>query len=68
MSTSIWVVSSAACPMDGLPSGGLAVTVPPGQTYAADYTGHVLLHTIHEQALQEGSQILQRMVFIGLDH
>ena len=34
----------------------------PRANYAADYTGHVLLHTIHEQCLKHGVHVLQRMV------
>ncbi len=30
----------------------------PRANYAADYTGHVLLHTAHEQCLEAGCEVL----------
>ncbi|MFQ5576478.1 MAG: FAD-binding protein, partial [Anaerolineae bacterium] len=47
------------CVFTRLPDGRLAQRrfgghSAPRATFAADYTGHVLLHTIHEQALRHG--------------
>ncbi|MEW6717642.1 MAG: FAD-binding protein [Chloroflexota bacterium] len=47
------------CVFSRLPDGRIAQRrfgghSVPRAVYAADYTGHVLLHTIHEQALREG--------------
>jgi succinate dehydrogenase / fumarate reductase flavoprotein subunit len=38
----------------------------PRANYAADFTGHVLLHTIHEQALRQGVRFYEEWVALAL--
>lgn len=55
----IYAYEHMGCVFSRLPDGRIAQRrfgghSAPRANYAADYTGHVLLHTIHEQALQHG--------------
>ncbi len=55
----IYEYDHMGCVFSRLPDGRLAQRrfgghSAPRATYAADYTGHVLLHTIYEQALRRG--------------
>jgi succinate dehydrogenase / fumarate reductase flavoprotein subunit len=55
----IYAYEHMGCVFSRLPDGRIAQRrfgghSVPRANYAADYTGHVLLHTIHEQALRHG--------------
>lgn len=55
----IYEYEHLGCTFSRLPDGRVAQRrfgghSAPRATYAADYTGHVLLHTVHEQALRYG--------------
>lgn len=55
----IYAYEHLGCVFSRLPDGRIAQRrfgghSAPRANYAADYTGHVLLHTIHEQALRHG--------------
>ena len=57
----IYAYEHMGCVFSRLPDGRIAQRrfgghSAPRANYSADYTGHVLLHTIHEQALRHGVQ------------
>jgi succinate dehydrogenase / fumarate reductase flavoprotein subunit len=57
----IYAYEHMGCVFSRLPDGRIAQRrfgghSAPRANYSADYTGHVLLHTIHEQALKRGVQ------------
>lgn len=57
----IYAYEHMGCVFSRLPDGRIAQRrfgghSSPRANYSADYTGHVLLHTIHEQALRFGTQ------------
>jgi len=59
------------CVFSRLPDGRIAQRrfgghSAPRANYAADYTGHVLLHTIHEQALQRGVKFYSEWYLLDL--
>ena len=59
------------CVFSRLPDGRIAQRrfgghSAPRANYAADYTGHVLLHTIHEQALKQGVKFYSEWYVLDL--
>jgi succinate dehydrogenase / fumarate reductase flavoprotein subunit len=59
------------CVFSRLPDGRIAQRrfgghSAPRANYAADWTGHVLLHTIHEQALRHGVKFYSEWYALGL--
>ena len=67
----IYEYEHMGCVFSRLPDGRIAQRrfgghSAPRANYAADYTGHVLLHTIHEQALQQGVKFYSEWYLLDL--
>lgn len=67
----IYEYEHMGCVFSRLPDGRIAQRrfgghSAPRANYSADYTGHVLLHTIHEQALQRGVQFYSEWYCLDL--
>lgn len=67
----IYEYEHMGCVFSRLPDGRIAQRrfgghSAPRANYAADYTGHVLLHTIHEQALQKGVKFYSEWYLLDL--
>jgi succinate dehydrogenase/fumarate reductase flavoprotein subunit len=67
----IYEYEHMGCVFSRLPDGRIAQRrfgghSAPRANYAADYTGHVLLHTIHEQALQHGVKFYSEWYLLDL--
>jgi len=67
----IYEYEHMGCVFSRLPDGRIAQRrfgghSAPRANYAADYTGHVLLHTIHEQALKQGVKFYSEWYLLDL--
>ncbi len=67
----IYEYEHMGCVFSRLPDGRIAQRrfgghSAPRANYAADYTGHVLLHTIHEQALHQGVKFYSEWYLLDL--
>jgi len=67
----IYEYEHMGCVFSRLPDGRIAQRrfgghSAPRANYAADYTGHVLLHTIHEQALRRGVKFYSEWYLLDL--
>ena len=67
----IYEYEHMGCVFSRLPDGRIAQRrfgghSAPRANYAADYTGHVLLHTIHEQALKQGVKFYSEWYVLDL--
>ncbi len=67
----IYEYEHMGCVFSRLPDGRIAQRrfgghSSPRANYSADYTGHVLLHTIHEQALRHGVQFYSEWYCLDL--
>jgi succinate dehydrogenase / fumarate reductase flavoprotein subunit len=67
----IYEYEHMGCVFSRLPDGRIAQRrfgghSSPRANYAADYTGHVLLHTIHEQALKQGVNFYSEWYLLDL--
>ena len=67
----IYKYEHMGCVFSRLPDGRIAQRrfgghSAPRANYAADYTGHVLLHTIHEQALKQGVNFYSEWYLLDL--
>jgi succinate dehydrogenase/fumarate reductase flavoprotein subunit len=67
----IYEYEHMGCVFSRLPDGRIAQRrfgghSAPRANHAADYTGHVLLHTIHEQALQQGVKFYSEWYLLDL--
>ena len=67
----VYAYEHMGCVFSRLPDGRIAQRrfgghSAPRANYAADWTGHVLLHTIHEQALRHGVRFYSEWVLLDL--
>ncbi len=67
----VYAYEHMGCVFSRLPGGRIAQRrfgghSAPRANYAADWTGHVLLHTIHEQALRHGLRFCSEWVLLDL--
>jgi succinate dehydrogenase / fumarate reductase, flavoprotein subunit len=67
----IYEYEHMGCVFSRLPDGRIAQRrfgghSAPRANYAADYTGHVLLHTIHEQAVRQGVKFYSEWYLLDL--
>jgi succinate dehydrogenase / fumarate reductase flavoprotein subunit len=67
----VYAYEHMGCVFSRLPDGRIAQRrfgghSAPRANYAADWTGHVLLHTIHEQALRHGVHFYSEWVLLDL--
>jgi succinate dehydrogenase / fumarate reductase flavoprotein subunit len=67
----VYAYEHMGCVFSRLPDGRIAQRrfgghTAPRANYAADWTGHVLLHTIHEQALRQGVRFYSEWVLLDL--